>query len=183
MPLVDYVDPDDATGRAEELLAADADRYGQPSLFARVLANAPDVLAARSDYHDRLLEGGDLDRRTAELVYLAVSVTADCEYCVASHREVLVEQVGLSSSAADALARGSLEAFDERERAVIRFAEQVASDPEAVADEDLRRLSKAGYDDAAVVRLLTVAAAAVAANTIADALGVAPADRETDFAE
>lgn len=183
MPLVDYVDPDEATGRTAALLAADAETHGRPSLFARALANAPDVLAARSDYHGRLLEGGDLDGRTAELVYLAVSVTTDCEYCVASHREVLVEQVGLSSSAADALARGALEPFEARERAAIRFAEQVASDPDAVDEEDLRRLSEAGYDDAAVVRLLAVAAAAVAANTIADALDIDPADREAAFAE
>lgn len=183
MALLDYVDPEAATGRAAELLAADADRYGRPSLFARAMANDPGALAARSEYTARLVEGADLDARLGELVYLAVSVTNDCEYCVASHREVLVEQVGLPAETVDALAAGDLEGFDERERAAVEFAVQVARDPEAVDERDIGALSAAGFDDAAVVRLLAVAAAAVSANTIADALDMQPSDRGEPFAE
>jgi uncharacterized peroxidase-related enzyme len=176
MPHVDYVDPEDADERTRDILEADADYYGRPSLFARAMASDPGAFAARREYHRRLVDGGPLATRTCELVYLAVSVTNDCEYCVASHRAALVEQVGVDETTVDALARGDTAQFDERECAAISFAEQVAADPSAVTATHLDALQDAGFDDAAIVGLLGVAATAVSANTIADALDVQPAD-------
>ena len=176
MPLIEYVDPERADEETGELLEADAEYYGRPSLFARAVANNADVFAARREYHRRLVSGGDLGERLAELVYLAVSVTNDCEYCVASHREVLVERVGLSPEAADALARDELSGFSERERAAVAFARQVARDPKGIDAAHREALHEAGLDDAAIVRLLAVATAAISANAVADALGIHPAD-------
>lgn len=176
MPLIDYVDPERADEETRELLEADAEYYGRPSLFARAVANNPDVFAARREYHRRLVSGGDLGERLAELVYLAVSVTNDCEYCVASHREVLVERVGLPPEDADALARGDLSRFSERERAAVAFARQVARDPTGIDEAHRAALREVGFDDAAVVGLLAVATAAISANAIADALDIHPAD-------
>jgi uncharacterized peroxidase-related enzyme len=174
---LDYVTAADASEETAGLLAADADQYGEPSLFARAVANNPDVLAARQQYHDAVVDAAGVDRRLAELVYLAVSVANDCEYCVSSHREALVEQVGVPGDDVEAVARGETDSFSHRERSAIEFAQQVAADPQAVSAGDLDALRDAGFDDAAVVGLLTVAAAAVSANTIADALDIQPADR------
>lgn len=182
MALLEYVNSDSATDRQRELLAADADYYGRPSLFARMLANAPDVFATRRRYHRELIDGGELGARIPELVYLAVSVTNDCLYCIASHREQLVEGVGLDSDEADALAKGDLEGFDQRERAAVEFATQMAADPKAVDEAHLTALRETGFDDAGVVRLVVVAAAAIAANAIADALAIHPGDRAEPFA-
>lgn len=181
MALLDYVDPETADDRTRDLLAADADYYGQPSLFARALANNPDVFAARSEYHRRLVAEGDLPERLCELVYLTVSVTNDCAYCVASHREQLVERVGIPAEEVRTLAAGDQDWLDDRERAAVAVAEQVARDPATVDEAHLEALTGAGFDDADAVRLLVVAAAAVAANAIADALGISPADREESF--
>jgi len=181
MALIEYVDPEAADERTRELLAADADYYGRPSLFARAVANAPDVFAARSEYHRRLVSEGDLDTRLCELVYLTVSVTNDCDYCVASHREQLVERVDVPDGTVEAIARGDHSGLDECERVAVGFAEQVARDPAGVDEAHLDARAEAGFDDAEVVRLVAVAAAAVAANTVADALGIDPTDREEAF--
>ncbi|MDH5020323.1 carboxymuconolactone decarboxylase family protein [Halobacterium rubrum] len=174
---LEYVTAADADEETAELLAADADQYGEPSLFARAVATNSDVLAARQRYHDAVVDAAGVDRRLAELVYLAVSVANDCEYCVASHREALVEQVGVPDADVDAVARGDTDAFDDRERAAIGFAEQVAADPSAVSAGDVDALRDAGFDDPAIVGLLAVAATAVSANTVADALNIRPGDR------
>jgi len=181
MVLLDYVDPDEADERTRELLEVDAEYYEQPSLFARALANNPDVLDTRGAYHRELVIDADLDTRFCELVYLAVSVTNDCEYCVSSHREQLVERVGLSTAEVDAVATGDRGPFSSRERAVIEFAEQVARDPKDVTEAEIRALRDAGFDDSEITRLLTVAAAGIAANTIADTLDIDPADRPEPF--
>lgn len=176
MALLDYVVPAEADAATRELLEKDAEYYGRPSLFARAVANNPDVFDARRTYHRRLVSGGDLGERVAELVYLAVSVTNDCPYCIASHREVLVEHVGVPSEDAEALARGDLSGFTAPERAAVEFATVVAKDPKAIDDAHRRALREVGFDDAAVVRLLAVATAAISANAVADALGIDPAD-------
>jgi uncharacterized peroxidase-related enzyme len=181
MALVDYVDIESADDRTRELLEADADYYDRPSLFARAMANDPDAFAARGDYHRRLVVEGDLDTRLCELAYFAVSQANDCPYCVASHAEKLVAHEGVPPEGVDAIVEGDLSAFDDRERAVVEFAQQVATDPKRVSEAHLEALREVGFDDGEIVRLLTVATAAVAANAIADALNVHPADRDAPF--
>jgi uncharacterized peroxidase-related enzyme len=181
MPLIDYVDPETDDDRLAALLDRDAEYYDDPSLFALAMANNPDVFDARSDYHRRLVEGSEFDTRLAELVYLTVSVTNDCEYCVASHREQLVERVGVPESDVTALAQGEYDGFSDRERAVVELAEQTAMDPNGVDTTHRDALYDAGFDDGEIVRLLTVAAAAIAANTLADALNIHPTDLDGQF--
>lgn len=181
MALLEYVDPEEVDEYTRNLLIRDAEYYEQPSLFARALANNPDVFALRSEYHRNLVIEGDLSERLGELVYLTVSVTNDCPYCIASHREQLVERVGIPQEEAESLAMGDFTEFSERERAVIEFATQIALDPKAVDEADLTALREVGFGDADAVHLLTIAAAAIAANTIADALDVHPEDRKQPF--
>jgi len=181
MALVEYVDPDSTEESVRELLQTDAETYDRPSLFARAMANTPEMLDARMGYADRVLEAGHLDTELKELAYVAVSVTNDSRYCVASHTEHLVEHLGVPAERVAAIQSGDSSVFDERERLAIEFAESVASDPDGVGDDELDALRDAGFDDAAVVELLTVCATAVAANTIVDTLSIAPEDRETVF--
>lgn len=181
MALVDYVDPETADERTRRLLDADAEYYDRPSLFARAVAVNPDVFEARSEYHRRLVTEGGLDTRLCELAYFAVSQANDCPYCVASHAEKLVAHEGVPPEGVEAIVRGDLSGFDERERAVIGFARQVATDPKRVDGAHLEALREVGFDDPAIVRLLAVSTAAVAANAIADALDVHPEDRDDPF--
>lgn len=179
--LLDYVDPETAEGEAAALLERDAEYYGIPSLFARALTNNPAAFEARADYHNRIVLDGEIEDRIGELIYLAVSVANECEYCTASHREVLLEFVGLPDGDVEALTSGDLSEFDGRERAVLEFATQVARDPKRLTDDHVDALRAVGYDDANIVRLLLVTTAAISANTVADALNILPADREKPF--
>lgn len=188
--LLDYVSTGDE--RARDLLAADAAEYGEPSLFARAVANNPDVLGARMEYVGALREAGPLDDRLAELAYTTVSVANDCEYCVASHTTRLVEHVGLEDQEVETLvdivrntdnmdgkiqtADRLLGTFDERERVVIAVARQAAADPKRVSSGDVEQLRAVGFDDTDVVQLVALLSAAVAANTVADTLNILPGD-------
>lgn len=73
--LLDYVPVDVDDEQVQQLFEADADTYGQPSLFARALATNPDVLEARHEYVTALTETGTLDERLIELAYAAVAAT------------------------------------------------------------------------------------------------------------
>lgn len=55
------------------------------NLFWRVLANDPDLLKRTWDDLKAVMGPGTLDPLTKELVYIAVSVTNGCTYCINSH--------------------------------------------------------------------------------------------------
>jgi uncharacterized peroxidase-related enzyme len=177
MALIDYVSPEEADGLAREVLEAYRDEHGDSALFNEALANNGQVLDARFEYGTRLMDAGEVDADIKEFVFLVVSETNECEYCVDDHRDALVQRFGSEERDLDAIATGEFDRFPERERAVVEFAEQVARDPKRVSDADLTALRSTGYDDKAVVELLAVAALAVSANTIVDALSIHPADR------
>lgn len=53
--------------------------------FWKALANDPVTLRRTWDSLRQVMAPGALDPLTKELVYIAVSVTNGCEYCIASH--------------------------------------------------------------------------------------------------
>jgi uncharacterized peroxidase-related enzyme len=179
--LLEYVSTDIEDDRIQRLFDADADTYGQPSLFARALANNPAVLDARHEYVSALTEAGSLAERHTELAYAAVATAVDCEYCVQSHTDRLVEHLGLEQATVDALATADEDELparlDDRARAVVTVARRIATDPKRVSASNIERLRAVGFDDDGIVELVTVAAAAVAATTIADTLNILPQDR------
>ncbi len=53
--------------------------------FWRYLANEPRMLAHAWDALKDVMGPGALDPLTKELIYIAISVTNNCDYCIASH--------------------------------------------------------------------------------------------------
>jgi len=53
--------------------------------FWKYLANDPATLKRTWDSLKEVMAPGSLDPLSKELIYLAVSVTNNCEYCIASH--------------------------------------------------------------------------------------------------
>ncbi len=51
----------------------------------KALARHPDVMERFADEMKAAFAPGKLDPLTKELIYLAVSVTNQCDYCIASH--------------------------------------------------------------------------------------------------
>ena len=53
--------------------------------FWRMLANDPDELERSWNSLKQVMKKGALDHVTKELIYVAVSITNGCEYCIRSH--------------------------------------------------------------------------------------------------
>ena len=53
--------------------------------FWRMLANKPDTLERTWNSLQQVMKKGALDPLTKELIYVAVSMTNSCEYCIKSH--------------------------------------------------------------------------------------------------
>ena len=53
--------------------------------FWRTIANDPDTLERTWESLRQVMKKGALDPLTKELIYIAVSMTNSCEYCIRSH--------------------------------------------------------------------------------------------------
>ena len=75
---------------SEEVLAVYADikatrKTDRVNNFWKALANHPATLKRIWENIKQVMAPGALDSLTKELVYIAVSVTNNCGYCIASH--------------------------------------------------------------------------------------------------
>lgn len=181
MPLLDYVSPDDTDDHIRELLAEWSSEYDKRSLLREVLSNNPDVLRAWSQYFHALMHEGNLEPELKEYARTAVSQANRCQYCASSHGETMVETYGIPEERVRAIAEDDFTDFSDRERVVVEFAKQIATDPKRVSERHIDDLLQAGFEESDVIELLVVSTNAIAANTVADALNVHPEDRGDDL--
>lgn len=181
MPLIDYVDPDALDEETRELLAGMRNAQGEIPAFPRLLAHNPEVLAAAIGQFGTVMYGGRLDPPTKQLAFVVVAQERGSPYCAATHGSELVNASGLPEATLEAVAAGDEGALTDRQRAVVRFARQAATDPEQVGASHLAALTDVGFGTAEIVELLAVAGQAAFATTIADAAGMEPADESPDL--
>jgi AhpD family alkylhydroperoxidase len=98
MATVKLVSDDDATPEAKQVF--DDIRKTRNSEFVnnawRAMANHPEMLARNWGKAKAIMgPGGALDPLTKEMIYLAVSIINNCEYCIHSHT-YFARQKGMS---------------------------------------------------------------------------------------
>lgn len=81
------IEPDDATPEVRAVFddikaTRQVDRVNN---FWKALANHPPTLSRTWESVKEVMAPGALDPLTKELVYVAVSITNGCEYCIATH--------------------------------------------------------------------------------------------------
>lgn len=90
MATVSSVPEDEATGIVQEVYADIRKTFGRPvpGLF-KVMAHNPAYLKASWERVKVVMGPGLLDRKTKEMIAVAVSATNGCDYCVRSHTAAL----------------------------------------------------------------------------------------------
>jgi len=110
-------------------------------------------------------------RQKGVLVAATAAARAD-SYCSLAWGARLAGEIG--DDAAAALLRGDDSLLDPVDRALARWARQVARDPNRTGPDDVRALREAGFDDAQVLALTMYAAGRIAFSTVNGALGARP---------
>ena len=84
VPLVEYKDASDRVRAVyDDIMATRATDW--VNNFWKVLANDPPTLERVWSSVKQVMAPGALDPLTKEMIYVAVSVTNNCEYCIMSH--------------------------------------------------------------------------------------------------
>jgi len=91
VPLTRPIPEDEAAGKVKAVyddILASRNLARVPAFWKAVAAN-PDYLEATWNRLKTVMDEGRIDRRTKEMIAVAVSATNNCDYCIRSHTDAL----------------------------------------------------------------------------------------------
>jgi alkylhydroperoxidase family enzyme len=128
-----------------------------------------------SELLGHVVDAGSLTFRQRGILVTACASALGDSYCSLAWGKKLA---GASdANVAVAVLRGDDEALDNADRALARWARQLARDPNATTAEDVQSLREAGFDDGQIFAISAFVALRIAFSTVNDALGAQP-DRQ-----
>lgn len=91
MAIVSFVAEEDATGLVKEVYddIKSSRNLAEVPNFWRAIAHQPEYLKSEWTKLRTIMENGVIDRKTKEMIAVAVSSTNNCDYCVRSHTDTL----------------------------------------------------------------------------------------------
>ena len=158
------VAPAEATGHAAKLFTAIKGAIGMvPNAFATIGSNSPVALEAALNL-DAALGKSSLSAKQIEVIKLAVSAVAHCDYCLAAHT-MIGKHAGLSRETILAVRHGQPSgetAID----ALAAFVKILVSTSGTVPAAAVAAVKAAGYSDAQVIDTLLAIASITFTNLV-----------------
>jgi uncharacterized peroxidase-related enzyme len=141
-----------ATGRSAELFAGLKAKLGKvPNAYDAIGSNSPVALEAILNF-DAALAASSLAKKEIEVIKLAVSEAAGCDYCLAAHT-LMGKMAGLSPEAMLAARKGGATP-DARLDALAGFVRSVVTTRGTVEQDVVDAFRGAGFSDAQVIDTL-----------------------------
>jgi uncharacterized peroxidase-related enzyme len=141
----------DAPAASQPMLEAVKKQLGVvPNLF-RLVSTSPTALEGYLGLSGTLAKG-KLPAPTRERIALAVAEINGCNYCLSAHTYLGKNLAKLDD--AEMTANRSGASNDPKADAAVRFAAKVVRERGHVAEEDVRAVKLAGYDDAQVIEIV-----------------------------
>ena len=87
MTIFKKISESEATGKVKEIFdeIKEARQITEIPNFWKTMANSPETLERTWRSLQQVIGKGELDPAVKELIYVAVSITNNCEYCIKSH--------------------------------------------------------------------------------------------------
>jgi uncharacterized peroxidase-related enzyme len=172
VPWLVPVDPNRATEPQKAVLAAATSAINP---FFLTLLHDPESLAARGLlYRSVMAPETGLPPADREVVAVNVSALNRCIYCVSVHSRAYLELVDGARYLNDLFSgRDAGVHLEERQAALIAFAQNMAGVPPKATVEDIKRLKQAGVSDADTILLIHTVAMFSNANRLMQPLGAA----------
>ena len=154
MAVVSYVSNDQAAEKIRPIFEGIEKKGNEVPNVLRAMAHSPGLLEGFLALNSALPRTV-LDGKLRELAYIKTSELNDCDYCLHHHR-ALGKKAGLNDRQVAETAQGETsDAYDELEREVMQYAEEVTRHIN-VSDELLGRLKKKLSDRELVELAMTV---------------------------
>ena len=156
------------TRESAPLLARPYFESGDPGPIARALAHVPELMEPGLSFIDAVFGGGAVDERLREMVVLRVSSANSCHYCTETHSRTARKMRFAEDEVAALRGEGPApKRWAPLERAVLSFSEAISNQPQRAVAE-----LRPHFEEAAIVELVTLAAATVMLNRFATAFAL-----------
>jgi len=147
--------------------------FGHMPGFFGVMSRVPDALTHFLAFYSSVIDRGSVEAKYKELAYLKTAQINGCEYCFRAH-SASGKKHGVSDEQLKSLTLFQRSgAFDEKEKAVLLWAERMTRGASAIRPGALQELKTYFNDDQIVELTLTVAIANLT-NRFNDAMLVTP---------
>jgi len=162
MARLNAVNPEEATGKAKELLDSVKNKLGVVPNMMRTMANAPAVLDAYLGFSSAL-SNASVNGKLGELIALTVANQNGCNYCNSAH-SFFAQKIGLKAEDIQQARLGN--AADPKISAALNFAKEILDKRGAVSDESLQHIKEAGYSEAQVLEIVAQVVLSIFTNYI-----------------
>ena len=150
MPRIQAINPEQAQGKAKELLDGVQKSLGMVPNIISTIANSPAALEAYLT-SGKAFSGGRLDAKLREQIALTVAGENTCDYCASAHT-ALGKMAGVDDVE---LARNlSGDSSNHQIDAVLKFAKTVVAKRGFVSSADLQKIRDTGYDDGEIIEIV-----------------------------
>ncbi len=144
------INPDHATGHAQELLRGVENNLGFVPNVVRTMANSSAVLEGYLEF-SKALAKGRLPSKLREQIALTVAEVNGCQYCLAAHAAI-GKTVGLSEEAIEDSRQ--VISPDSQTAAVLQFARKLVIERGMVSTADLAHLHGVGFNDGDIAEII-----------------------------
>jgi uncharacterized peroxidase-related enzyme len=182
VPHLPTVEPESASKEVVEVYNDFQRRMGFPAAPNFIKTQGHSLAVARGTWGlvQHVLVGGLLPRTLKEMMFVAISQARKCRYCEAAH-VACCRMLGIEPKALEALLSNVTDISPPKAREIILFGLKCASDPQSLTEGDFEGLRRYGLGQSEIMEIISMAALAVYANTIADATGMQADEMFTQF--
>jgi uncharacterized peroxidase-related enzyme len=143
MPRLNVVEPSHAQGEVKEIFNRLEKTKGKVINIFKGMGNSAAALKVYLDAVETLAQG-QLTPEDREVVYLAVSQTNNCNYCVSAHTGI-AKKAGMSDDQIQAIRK--FDPLSAKHKALLTFVRRVMESKGSVNDADVAAVRAAGYTD------------------------------------
>ncbi|MGR3176639.1 MAG: carboxymuconolactone decarboxylase family protein [Candidatus Anammoxibacter sp.] len=155
MARIKTIENDEASEEVKAIYADIESAFGMvPNLF-KTAAHFPPLLKANWEKVKAVMMGGNLSRYVKETIAVLVSKNNSCQYCVSAHT-MLLKSIGATDKELENINNMNLAeaGFNEKEVALILFAQKANDNPNRIPDEDFQKLKNLGATEPEIVEAL-----------------------------
>jgi uncharacterized peroxidase-related enzyme len=154
MARLPIIRPEQATGKAHDLLNAVQKKLGLVPNMTCVMVNSPAVLEAYIRFSGAL-DGGSLNAKIRERIALGSAEANQCEYCLSAHTTI-GKLVGLSE--AEILDSRQAHATEGKAAAALQFSRQLIEKHGAVGEAEVNAARNGGLTDGELAEVVALTA-------------------------
>ena len=157
---------------AQRLFDDDVQGLGYVMNTSKVWAHDPAALERLSEFLGHVVEAGALTFRQRAILVTACASALGDSYCSLAWGKKLAGDAGVG--VAEGVLRGDDAELADSERALARWARQLARDPNSTTAADVQSLRDAGFNDGQIFAVSVFVALRIGFSIVNDALGARP---------